>query len=143
MVGSRELSIVGSLTSWSPPVLVYPCVYFLLSTSTCPIISHLKFVSYPLLCVCFSLHLLSVWCVCCQMLRVWEDGHLTPGWSFSHVLGSRIYHLLRTCPGPTNMVHFARLFQSQLLAMCRGDDDQCHLNQDQEGKLLTLLYIAW
>ncbi|XP_063880733.1 codanin-1-like isoform X3 [Scylla paramamosain] len=67
-----------------------------------------------------------------EMLRVWEEGHLTPGWSFSHTLASRIHYLLQISPSPTNLVHFARLFQSQLLAMCRGDDDQCHPNQDQE-----------
>lgn len=72
------------------------------------------------------------------MLRVWEEGHLTPGWSYSRALGSRIHYLLQVCPSPTNLVHFARLFQSQLLAMCRGDDDQCHPDQDQEGMALIL-----
>ncbi|MPC13283.1 Codanin-1 [Portunus trituberculatus] len=75
-----------------------------------------------------------------EMLRVWEEGHLIPGWSFSRALSSRIHSLLQICPSPTNLVHFARLFQSQLLAMCRGDDDQCHPNQDQEVQgVLTVL----
>lgn len=56
-----------------------------------------------------------------------------PGWSYSHGLGSRIRQLFSLRPDSTNFMHFARLFQSQLLTMCRGDDDQSHLKQDAEG----------
>ncbi|XP_053653434.2 codanin-1 [Cherax quadricarinatus] len=75
-----------------------------------------------------------------EMLRIWEENHLTPGWLYAQGLGSRIRQLLSLRPNSANFTHFARLFQSQLLNMCRGDDDESHLQQDSEGfGFLTLL----
>lgn len=75
-----------------------------------------------------------------EMLRVWEGNHLTPGWSFSYALGSRIRQMFSLHPTPTNYAHFARLFQSQLLTMCTGDQSCPFKQQDAEdlGFLTTL-----
>ncbi|XP_066940711.1 codanin-1 isoform X1 [Macrobrachium rosenbergii] len=67
-----------------------------------------------------------------EIIRIWEENHLTPGWSFSQSLGPRIRHLLAMRVDPTNYAHFARLFQLQLLTMCRGEDVQFDPNQDPE-----------
>ncbi|CAL4059416.1 unnamed protein product, partial [Meganyctiphanes norvegica] len=61
-----------------------------------------------------------------EVIRAWEENHLAPGWSFTQTLGSRIRALLTLRPGPINYTHFARLFQSQLLVMCKPDDDNTH-----------------
>ncbi|XP_071519956.1 codanin-1 [Panulirus ornatus] len=75
-----------------------------------------------------------------EMLRIWEENHLTSGWTFGQAMGSRIRQLLSLRPNSTNFAHFARLFQSQLLTMCRGDDNHSHLQQDPDGLgFLTLL----
>ncbi|XP_042226812.1 codanin-1-like isoform X2 [Homarus americanus] len=67
-----------------------------------------------------------------EMIRIWEENHLTSGWSYGQALGARIRHLLSLHPSSSNFAHFARLFQSQLLNMCRGDDDQAHWQQDPD-----------
>ncbi|KAK3867625.1 hypothetical protein Pcinc_026922 [Petrolisthes cinctipes] len=75
-----------------------------------------------------------------EMLRIWEGSHLTPGWSFSYALGPRINQMLSFHSTPTNYAHFARLFQSQLLTMCTGDQACPFKQQDAEdlGFLTTL-----
>ncbi|XP_042226811.1 codanin-1-like isoform X1 [Homarus americanus] len=74
-----------------------------------------------------------------EMIRIWEENHLTSGWSYGQALGARIRHLLSLHPSSSNFAHFARLFQSQLLNMCRGDDDQAHWQQDPDGLGLLML----
>ncbi|XP_068236414.1 codanin-1 isoform X2 [Palaemon carinicauda] len=75
-----------------------------------------------------------------EIIRIWEENHLTPGWSFNQTLGSRVRHLLSMRADPTNYAHFARLFQLQLLTMCRGEDVQFDPNKDPEDLgFLTLL----
>ncbi|KAK7084373.1 Codanin-1 C-terminus [Halocaridina rubra] len=59
-----------------------------------------------------------------EIIRMWEENHLTPGWSYSQALGPRIRYMLLLRADPTNFVHFARLFQSQLLTMCHGEDNK-------------------
>ncbi|NXI40161.1 CDAN1 protein, partial [Galbula dea] len=55
-----------------------------------------------------------------ELLREWEDNHEKNGWDFERVLGNKIrammVHLSATC----NHSHFARLFQKQLIQMCKG-----------------------
>ncbi|NXP54800.1 CDAN1 protein, partial [Heliornis fulica] len=55
-----------------------------------------------------------------ELLREWEDHHEKTGWDFERVLGNKIRammaHLSTTC----NHSHFARLFQKQLIQMCKG-----------------------
>ncbi|NXI14373.1 CDAN1 protein, partial [Irena cyanogastra] len=55
-----------------------------------------------------------------ELLREWEDNHEKTGWDFERVLGNKIrammVHLSATC----NHSHFARLFQKQLIQMCKG-----------------------
>nr|XP_045619038.1 codanin-1-like [Procambarus clarkii] len=75
-----------------------------------------------------------------EMLRIWEENHLTCGWSYGQGLGPRIRQLLSLRPNSANFAHFARLFQSQLLNMCQGDNDQSHWQHDAEDLgFLTLL----
>ncbi|NXX64930.1 CDAN1 protein, partial [Spizella passerina] len=55
-----------------------------------------------------------------ELLREWEDNNEKTGWDFERVLGNKIrammVHLSATC----NHSHFARLFQKQLIQMCKG-----------------------
>uniref|UniRef100_A0A8C5MWA8 Codanin-1 C-terminal domain-containing protein n=1 Tax=Leptobrachium leishanense TaxID=445787 RepID=A0A8C5MWA8_9ANUR len=55
-----------------------------------------------------------------ELLRDWEDNHENPDWEFERQLGMRIrtmiFHLSNAC----NHSHFARLFQKQLIQMCKG-----------------------
>ncbi|NWU01596.1 CDAN1 protein, partial [Urocynchramus pylzowi] len=55
-----------------------------------------------------------------ELLREWEDNNEKTGWDFERVLGNKIRammaHLSTTC----NHSHFARLFQKQLIQMCKG-----------------------
>ncbi|XP_066998513.2 codanin-1 [Anabrus simplex] len=55
-----------------------------------------------------------------EILQTWEINHSLPGWSFSVALGSRVRSLLNLHNDPSNFIHFARLFRSQLLESCQG-----------------------
>ncbi|XP_069994120.1 uncharacterized protein dlt [Penaeus vannamei] len=68
-----------------------------------------------------------------EMIRIWEENRLMSGWSYGQALGPKIKQVLNLRPDPINFAHFARLFQSQLLTMCRGDDDQHISNEDADG----------
>ncbi|XP_037795460.1 codanin-1-like [Penaeus monodon] len=75
-----------------------------------------------------------------EMIRIWEENRLMSGWSYGQALGPKIKQVLNLRPDPINFAHFSRLFQSQLLTMCRGDDDQHISNEDADGLgFLTLL----
>lgn len=50
-----------------------------------------------------------------ELLREWQEKHLTPGWSMSEVQGPQITSLLGQNVPLANCLHFARLFQSQLV----------------------------
>lgn len=67
------------------------------------------------------------------MIRIWEENRLMSGWSYGQALGPKIKQVLNLRPDPINFAHFSRLFQSQLLTMCRGDDDQHISNEDADG----------
>lgn len=52
-----------------------------------------------------------------EILRVWERHHMVPGWSFTEVLGGKVRAMVSTKTELSNHLHFARLFQSQLIAV--------------------------
>ncbi|XP_058847238.1 codanin-1-like isoform X8 [Acipenser ruthenus] len=55
-----------------------------------------------------------------ELLREWEDFHKEPGWVFDMVLGSRVRGMVSQLTAASNHSHFARLFQKQLIQMCKG-----------------------
>jgi hypothetical protein len=50
-----------------------------------------------------------------ELLREWQEKHLTAGWSMADAQGARIAMLLSQSVHLTNLIHFSRLFQSQLM----------------------------
>ena len=50
-----------------------------------------------------------------ELVREWQEKHLTPGWSVAEAQTSRIHSLLGLTMPLANHIHFARLFQSQLI----------------------------
>ncbi|XP_076852682.1 codanin-1-like [Brachyhypopomus gauderio] len=55
-----------------------------------------------------------------ELLREWEDSHKEPGWVFEAALGHRVRTMVSQLTGAGNHGHFARLFQKQLVQMCKG-----------------------
>ncbi|NXM65320.1 CDAN1 protein, partial [Serilophus lunatus] len=55
-----------------------------------------------------------------ELLREWEDNHEKTGWEFERVLGSKIRAMMAHLSATCNHSHFARLFQKQLIQMCKG-----------------------
>nr|XP_006135463.1 codanin-1 isoform X1 [Pelodiscus sinensis] len=55
-----------------------------------------------------------------ELLREWEDNREKPGWDFEIVLGNRIRAMMNHLTAAYNHSHFARLFQKQLIQMCKG-----------------------
>ncbi|XP_063254689.1 codanin-1 [Prinia subflava] len=55
-----------------------------------------------------------------ELLREWEDDHEKTGWDFDRVLGSKIRAMMAHLSATCNHSHFARLFQKQLIQMCKG-----------------------
>ncbi|NXR55769.1 CDAN1 protein, partial [Hippolais icterina] len=55
-----------------------------------------------------------------ELLREWEDNHEKTGWDFDRVLGNKIRAMMAHLSATCNHSHFARLFQKQLIQMCRG-----------------------
>lgn len=53
-----------------------------------------------------------------DILRIWEENHLMPGWVFQIALGGKIRSMLTMHNDCTNYYHIARLFKSQLLISC-------------------------
>ncbi|ESP02299.1 hypothetical protein LOTGIDRAFT_238027 [Lottia gigantea] len=56
-----------------------------------------------------------------ELIREWEEKRLTTGWSVQEVLGNKIRFLVNVNTDLVNHLHFARLFLSQLISMCKGD----------------------
>ncbi|XP_077178853.1 codanin-1 [Paroedura picta] len=54
-----------------------------------------------------------------ELLREWEDNSEKSGWDFERCLGNRIRVMMAHLSAACNYSHFARLFQKQLLQMCR------------------------
>ncbi|NWQ66489.1 CDAN1 protein, partial [Neopipo cinnamomea] len=55
-----------------------------------------------------------------ELLREWEDNHDKTGWDFERVLGNKIRAMMAHLSATCNHSHFARLFQKQLIQMCKG-----------------------
>uniref|UniRef100_A0A8B9K5W1 Codanin 1 n=1 Tax=Astyanax mexicanus TaxID=7994 RepID=A0A8B9K5W1_ASTMX len=55
-----------------------------------------------------------------ELLREWEDYHKEPGWEFEAALGNRVRAMVSQLTAAGNHCHFARLFQKQLVQMCKG-----------------------
>ncbi|NXE15450.1 CDAN1 protein, partial [Lophotis ruficrista] len=55
-----------------------------------------------------------------ELLREWEDNHEKTGWDFERVLGNKIKAMMAHLSATCNHSHFARLFQKQLIQMCKG-----------------------
>ncbi|EDO46776.1 predicted protein, partial [Nematostella vectensis] len=56
-----------------------------------------------------------------ELVREWEDSHGKPGWNMEDNMGNKIRLLVHQRSDQANYVPFARLFQSQLLQMCKGE----------------------
>ncbi|NXW46767.1 CDAN1 protein, partial [Nyctiprogne leucopyga] len=55
-----------------------------------------------------------------ELLREWEDNHEKTVWDFERVLGNKIRAMMAHLSATCNHSHFARLFQKQLIQMCKG-----------------------
>uniref|UniRef100_A0A3B3S8G3 Codanin 1 n=1 Tax=Paramormyrops kingsleyae TaxID=1676925 RepID=A0A3B3S8G3_9TELE len=55
-----------------------------------------------------------------ELLREWEDNHQEPGWEFERVLGRKVREMVSQMSVAGNHSHFARLFQKQLVQMCKA-----------------------
>ncbi|XP_078262327.1 codanin-1 [Rhinoraja longicauda] len=55
-----------------------------------------------------------------ELLRDWEDKHSNPGWEFERAMGLRIRTMMINLSAACNHSHFARLFQKQVIRMCKG-----------------------
>ncbi|XP_032883687.1 codanin-1 [Amblyraja radiata] len=55
-----------------------------------------------------------------ELLREWEDKHSNPGWEFERAMGLRIRNMMINLSAACNHSHFARLFQKQVIRMCKG-----------------------
>ncbi|KAM4014587.1 codanin-1 [Anomaloglossus baeobatrachus] len=55
-----------------------------------------------------------------ELLREWEDCHEKADWDFEYGLGNKIRAMMINLSVAGNHSHFARLFQRQLVQMCKG-----------------------
>ncbi|XP_033735346.1 codanin-1-like isoform X2 [Pecten maximus] len=74
-----------------------------------------------------------------ELLREWEANHMSSGWSVAAFLGDKIRALVNFKTELANHVHFARLFQSQLITMCKGDGSLKPDGDDEDDALLNQL----
>ncbi|XP_048048281.1 codanin-1 [Megalobrama amblycephala] len=54
------------------------------------------------------------------LIREWEDSHKEPGWDFEAALGNRVRMMVSQLTAAGSHSHFARLFQKQLIQMCKS-----------------------
>ncbi|XP_073408773.1 codanin-1 [Dendrobates tinctorius] len=55
-----------------------------------------------------------------ELLREWEDCHEKTDWDFARCMGNKIRAMMVNLSEAWNYRHFARLFQRQLVQMCKG-----------------------
>ncbi|KAM5130028.1 codanin-1 isoform 2-T2 [Mantella aurantiaca] len=55
-----------------------------------------------------------------ELLREWEDCHEKADWDFERFLGNKIRAMMLNLSLASNHSHFARLFQKQLIQLCKG-----------------------
>jgi len=56
-----------------------------------------------------------------ELIRDWQECHMTPGWNMVETQGEKIRHLVGYRTELANHIHFARLFQSQLIQVRHRD----------------------
>ncbi|KAL3873142.1 hypothetical protein ACJMK2_036296 [Sinanodonta woodiana] len=71
-----------------------------------------------------------------ELIREWEERHHSTGWNMTEMMGQRIRTLISEKAELANYIHFARLFQSQLIATCKEDGSQ---NTDGEEENIALI----
>ncbi|XP_067310683.1 codanin-1 [Pseudorasbora parva] len=54
------------------------------------------------------------------LIREWEDSHKEPGWDFEAALGNRVRMMASQLTAAGSHSHFSRLFQKQLIQMCKS-----------------------
>ncbi|XP_014235003.1 codanin-1 [Trichogramma pretiosum] len=59
-----------------------------------------------------------------EILKIWEQNHLSPNWSFQLALKYKIKTLLSMHVDVANLTHFTRLFKSQMLISCIQSEQQ-------------------
>ena len=59
-----------------------------------------------------------------EILKIWDDNHLVPGWTFQIALSGKIKSMLTISMDITNITHFTRLFKSQMLISCIQSEPQ-------------------
>ncbi|XP_029114607.1 codanin-1 isoform X2 [Scleropages formosus] len=74
-----------------------------------------------------------------ELLREWEDSHNDPGWEFEQVLGSKVREMVSQVTTTGNHYHFARLFQKQLVQMCKGTQVNSSPGDAPDPDLLGML----
>ncbi|KAL4656166.1 codanin-1 [Arapaima gigas] len=74
-----------------------------------------------------------------ELLREWEDSHSEPGWEFEQVLGNKVRSMVGQVTATGNHCHFARLFQKQLVQMCKGAEVNSSPGDTPDPDLLGIL----
>ncbi|CAH1791037.1 unnamed protein product [Owenia fusiformis] len=74
-----------------------------------------------------------------ELLREWEEKHTSPGWSIATAMAPRVQSLVNASMDLVNHMHFARLFQSQLIATCK--DDSGFKQQGDDGNISLLAQL--
>ncbi|RMC00514.1 hypothetical protein DUI87_23128 [Hirundo rustica rustica] len=95
---------------------VHNCVYFAVRVLD----YQYEYYFMWLILSCLSVFTMSVWDIFYELLREWEDNHEKTGWDFDRVLGNKIRAMMAHLSATCNHSHFARLFQKQLIQMCKG-----------------------
>ncbi|XP_051724548.1 codanin-1 isoform X2 [Ctenopharyngodon idella] len=70
------------------------------------------------------------------LIREWEDSHKEPGWDFEAALGNRVRMMVSQLTAAGSHSHFARLFQKQLIQMCKSP---CALGSSSDAPDADLL----
>ncbi|KAK3592928.1 hypothetical protein CHS0354_011728 [Potamilus streckersoni] len=71
-----------------------------------------------------------------ELIREWEERHHSTGWNMMEMMGHRIRALISDKTELANYIHFARLFQSQLIETCKEDGSQ---RKDGEEENIALI----
>ncbi|XP_041927428.1 codanin-1 [Alosa sapidissima] len=74
-----------------------------------------------------------------ELLRDWEDFHKEPGWEFEAALGSRVRMMVSQLTAAGNHAHFARLFQKQLVQMCKEPGVRGSFGEAPDADVLSIL----
>ncbi|XP_052767400.1 codanin-1-like [Mya arenaria] len=74
-----------------------------------------------------------------ELLREWEASRMNPNYKMREVFGDRVRVILGGQTDLANMIHFARLFMYQLIAMCKGEGSIRNNDDDESIALLSQL----